>query len=248
MKDKELAGKKAEFDVTVLTVDERILPNLDDELAATVRPGAEGFSIDDLKKEVRRAVDEEGPEAEVVLKARDLALEEALLQESSIVVPQSLVTSRVREKFALMLTEMRDNGSEDEVLQKLVSPENFEKYRELTKADVERELKGSIVVEEVGRLEAIVVGGVEVEDLLKRVKKDQIDNSDDPEGADREFDEAGVRAKIEATLMRRYVMDFLAQNALKIVVNYESKEKKEGGGGFDQQLMDELLNNQTAEE
>ncbi|GMI60304.1 hypothetical protein ScalyP_jg10114 [Parmales sp. scaly parma] len=248
LKDKELAGKKAEFDVTVLTVDERILPNLDDELAATVRPGAEGFSIDDLKKEVRRAVDEEGPEAEVVLKARDLALEEALLQESSIVVPQSLVTSRVREKFALMLTEMRDNGSEDEVLQKLVSPENFEKYRELTKADVERELKGSIVVEEVGRLEAIVVGGVEVEDLLKRVKKDQIDNSDDPEGADREFDEAGVRAKIEATLMRRYVMDFLAQNALKIVVNYESKEEKGGGGGFDQQLMDELLNNQTAEE
>ena len=141
LKDKELAGKEVIFEVTVLAVDERVVPPVDEDFAKMVRPNQEGFDLAKLKEELRKAVDEEGADREAIMKSRDSALEAALLATLSLAIPPSLVTTRVREKFALMLTEMRDNGTADKEIQRLVTPENFEKYRELTKEDVERDLK-----------------------------------------------------------------------------------------------------------
>jgi len=242
LKDKELAGKEAIFEVTVLTVDSRVLPPLDDEFAAKVRPGVEGFTIEVLKNEIKKAVDEEGKDAETILKNRDAALEKSLLENVDMNVPESLVTTRCREKFALMLTEMRDNGSDDKIIKELVTPENFNKYRELTKDDVVKELKASIVVDEIGRLESIVVAPQEVTQLLERVKKEQEDNGN------KEFDEAGVKSQIEATLMRRYVFDFLAKEAKELVVEEVKVEEGSKGKEFDQKMMDDLLNESVKRE
>ena len=52
LKDKTLAGKTAIFDVTVLSVDTRILPELDDEFANAIRPG---LTADGLMEEVKTA-------------------------------------------------------------------------------------------------------------------------------------------------------------------------------------------------
>ena len=50
IKDPKLAGLKAEFDVTVLELKNRCLPEIDDEFAASIR---EGLTAADIKKEVR---------------------------------------------------------------------------------------------------------------------------------------------------------------------------------------------------
>lgn len=244
LKDKELAGKPVIFEVTPLSVDSRIIPPLDDAFAQMVRPNVPDYTFDQLQTELKKAVDEEGKDAETILKARDAALEEALLSNVDIVIPESLITTRVREKFALMLTEMRDNGSSDDVIKHLVTPENFEKYREIAKDDVTAELRSSIVVEEIGRLEKITVAEQEVNQLLERVRQQQEQQND----TNTEFDEAGVKSQIEATLMRRYVFDLIAQEAAELNVSIATSAPFSDSKEFDQKMMDELLESSVERE
>lgn len=144
LKDKTLAGKTAIFDVTVLSVDTRTLPEIDDEFANNIRPG---MNVEKLMEEIKEAVDAE--DAREFVGVRNVAIDKALAEKIDMVIPETLVTIQAREKFAVMLTEMRDNGSPDSEIKKLVSAENFEKYKDISRDGIVRDLKASMAVEEV---------------------------------------------------------------------------------------------------
>ena len=95
----------------------------------------------------------------------------------------------------------------------------------------------SIVVDEIGRLEGINVAEQEVNQLLERVRSQQEQEQEQEGGTD--FDEAGVKAQIEATLMRRYVFDFIANEASDLKVEFETSTP--ASVEFDQKAMDDLL-------
>jgi trigger factor len=63
--------------------------------------------------------------------ARNEALGAALAEVLEVDVPDTLVTNQAREKYALMMTDMRNNGMGDEEIKKMISPENFIKYKDL---------------------------------------------------------------------------------------------------------------------
>ena len=73
LKNKELAGKNAIFDVTILSASKRILPTITDEFANEVRPG---LTADGLRDELRKAVDTQ--DAQEYMGARNEALGRAL--------------------------------------------------------------------------------------------------------------------------------------------------------------------------
>eukprot|EP00518_Triparma_eleuthera_P004897 CAMPEP_0182454796 /NCGR_PEP_ID=MMETSP1319-20130603/1263_1 /TAXON_ID=172717 /ORGANISM="Bolidomonas pacifica, Strain RCC208" /LENGTH=554 /DNA_ID=CAMNT_0024652819 /DNA_START=22 /DNA_END=1686 /DNA_ORIENTATION=+ len=219
LKDKTLAGKTAIFDVTVLSVDTRTLPEIDDEFANNIRPG---MNVEKLMEEIKEAVDAE--DAREFVGVRNAAIDKALAEKIDMVIPETLVTIQAREKFALMLTEMRDNGSPDSEIKKLVSPENFEKYKDISRDGIVRDLKASMAVEEIARLENIRVSPQEVEEQLANLKKEAGD----------EYDEGQLRPKVESTLLKNYVMELLTDRA-KLDITYEEE------GKFDQKLMDELM-------
>ena len=102
LKDKTLAGKTAIFDVTVLSVDTRTLPDIDDDFANNIRPG---MDTEALMKEIKEAVDAE--DAREFVGVRNAALDKAMAEKIDMVIPETLITIQAREKFALMLTEMR---------------------------------------------------------------------------------------------------------------------------------------------
>ena len=139
------------------------------------------------------------------------------------------MTIQAREKFALMLTEMRDNGSPDSEIKKLVSAENFEKYKDIARDGIVRDLKASMAVEEIARLENVRVSPQEIEEQLANLKKEAGD----------EYDEGQLRPKVESTLLKNYVMELLTDRA-KLDITYEEE------GQFDQKLMDDLMQ-QTVE-
>jgi len=62
-----------------------------------------------------------------------------------------------------------------------------------------------------------------------------------PARPSQEFDENQMRGKIEATLLRNQVMDFLASSA-KLDVKYEEE------GEFDEDLMNEIMEKQAEAE
>eukprot|EP00545_Synedropsis_sp_CCMP1620_P002560 CAMPEP_0119012416 /NCGR_PEP_ID=MMETSP1176-20130426/6711_1 /TAXON_ID=265551 /ORGANISM="Synedropsis recta cf, Strain CCMP1620" /LENGTH=498 /DNA_ID=CAMNT_0006965371 /DNA_START=132 /DNA_END=1628 /DNA_ORIENTATION=- len=225
LKDKTLAGKQAMFDVTVLEASHRTLPEVTDEFAAGVRAGLTAAT---LKEELQKAVDSE--DAKEYVGPRNAALGSALAEVMDVEVPDTLVTNQAREKFAMMMTEMRDQGGvSDEEIKNQINPENFSKYKEIAKHDIIRDFKVSMATDEIARLEGIEVPDFQVEEQLQAIKKDA--------GEDEQFDETMIRGKVETTLQRQLVFDFLAdQSSLKVeYINEEFNEE------MMQKLADESL-------
>lgn len=126
LKNKDLAGKDAIFDVTIISASKRILPEITDDFAAQVRPG---LTAESLKEELRKAVDTQ--DSQEYMGARNEALGASLAEVLEVEVPDTLVTNQAREKYALMMTDMRNNGMGDDEIKQMINPENFIKYKDI---------------------------------------------------------------------------------------------------------------------
>jgi FKBP-type peptidyl-prolyl cis-trans isomerase (trigger factor) len=60
---------------------------------------------------------------------RDKALEEALLQVSLAEIPETWILDETRRKFAQMMTDFSNQGQSEEDVKRMITKENFEKYR-----------------------------------------------------------------------------------------------------------------------
>ena len=87
-----------------------------------------------------------------------------------------------------------------------------------------------MALDEISRLENIQVPAYQIEEQVQQLK-DQANQA----GQTDEFDDEQVRKKVESTLERRMVFDFLAENA-----NLEVEYMKEGEEEFDAELMEKL--------
>lgn len=224
MKNKDLAGKDAIFDVEILSASRRSLPELTDEFANQVR---EGLTAESLKEELRKAVDSQ--DAQEYMGARNQALGKALSDIIDVDVPDTLVTNQAREKYALMMTDMRDNGMADEEIKKLINPENFIKYKDIQKDDIVRDFKISMAVDEIARLENIQVPAYQVEEQIQSLKDQAAKEGQSTDG----LDDEQMRRKVESTLERRMVYDLLAEVA-ELEVEYVEEEQ------FDEALLEKL--------
>ena len=157
--------------------------------------------------------------------ARNKAIAVSLSEIMDVEVPDTLVTNQAREKYAQMMSEFRGQGMADEEIKKLITPENFLKYKDIEKADIVKDFKTSMATDEIARLENIEVPSYQVEEQLEAVKKEA--NGEDL------GDENILRSKIESTLMRRTVYDFLAEHS-DLTVEYTEEPK------FDEALMEQL--------
>ncbi len=232
LKNKELAGKDAIFDVEILSASRRSLPELTDEFANEVR---EGLTADSLKEELRKAVDSQ--DAQEYMGVRNAALGKALSDIIAVDVPDTLVTNQAREKYALMMTDMRDNGMADEDIKQMINPENFLKYKDIQKDDIVRDFKISMAVDEIARLENIQVPAYQVEEQIQSLKDQAAKEGQSTEG----LEDEQMRRKVESTLERRMVYDLLAEVA-ELEVEYVEEE------GFDEELLEKLAAESIARE
>ena len=216
--------------MSVLEASKRTLPEVTDEFANEVRAG---LTAESLKAELQKAVDSE--DAKEYAPARNAALAKALAEVMDVEVPDTLVTNQAREKFAMMMTDMRNNGVADEEIKKQISPENFLKYKKIVKDDIIKDFKVSMATDEIARLEGIDVPDYQVEEQMESIKQEAAEAQED-------FDEQAIRSRVEATLQRQAVMDFLAENAELDV------EFVDGEGEFDEALMQKLADESLARE
>jgi hypothetical protein len=224
LKNKDLAGKDAIFDVEILSASRRTLPEVTDEFANEVR---EGLTAESLKDELRKAVDSQ--DAQEYMGVRNAALGKALSDIIDVDVPDTLVTNQAREKYALMMTDMRDSGMADEEIKKLINPENFIKYKDIQKDDIVRDFKISMAVDEIARLENIQVPAYQVEEQIQSLKDQAAKEGQSTDG----LDDEQMRRKVESTLERRMVYDLLAEVA-DLEVEYVTDDE------FDEDLLEKL--------
>jgi trigger factor len=204
---KELAGKKADYAVTLHEIKEKVLPELNDEFAAKLM---EGKSLGDLRRMI--AHDLEHEKEHEVERAKEAQILKYLHERTQFELPPLLLQNETRRALAELVQRNRERGVSDEALK--------QREKELIDAAAglaAQRLKTNFILERIARREAIRVSPQEI-DL--RIKQEAARYDMPPEKMRKQLEEHnGLGALAEQILLGK-TLDFLKAN-----VSVEQKEK-----------------------
>ena len=144
----ELAGRDAEFAVTIREVKAKQLPELDDEFAEEA-----GFdTLDELREDIRSRMAE--AEASQIENEYREAVLDAAVAAATVEVPDSLVEARARELWDSMLHQLSHQGIDRDTYLR-VSGRSEEETIEQAKPDAEQALRREAVLAAVAEAESL---------------------------------------------------------------------------------------------
>lgn len=191
---KELAGKDAEFDLTAKTVEEPVLPAVDDEFAKTFGLGDGGVA--ELRAEVRKSMEREAGDA-IRNKLRNQVFE-ALARENEVELPKSLVDEQIQQLQIDLLQRMgRSDASQMPPRDPFVEP-------------AQRRVKLGLLIGELIRREKIAVDRARVLARLEEVAS----GYPDPAQVQRAYlQNADAMRQIETAVMEDLAVDWVISKA-----------------------------------
>jgi trigger factor len=152
----DIAGKEAEFTVTVNELKEKKVPELNDDLAKTM--GYE--SVEDFKKKAHtHLISERTKEVENKLQ-NDLL--QQLMEKNPFDVPAALIEAQVRSLAQEWAQDLKRQGANDEMIQNAIQGE-----LESLKKRAENQVRASLILEAVGKKEKIEVRPEDLEEEYK---------------------------------------------------------------------------------
>lgn len=199
-----LAGRPAQFAISVKEVRERVLPELDDELAAD----AAGFdTLDELREDIRRRIAEQ-EERTVEADFREAVLD-AAVANATVEVPEALVEARAVELWDQMLHSLSHRGlSKDVYLQ--MSGRSETEILDEAKPDAERALKREAVLAAVVAAEGIEPTDAELAEALAPTAARE---GQQPQKLLERVRQAGTIDALREDVATRKAMDLLAERA-----------------------------------
>src|SRR5437762_4839624 len=108
---KELAGKKADYAVTLREIKEKVLPPIDDALAAKLVPGK---TLDALRQLIEH--DLEHAKEHDAERAKEAQIVKYLHEQSQVELPPALLQNETRRALADLVQRNRERGVTDEML------------------------------------------------------------------------------------------------------------------------------------
>lgn len=166
--DEDLRGEEANFTVEVIEVYNRILPELDDDLARTV---GKLDTFEELEADVRSGL------LEMAQKEADddyaAQVMEDILAQSQVEYPPILIEKKLDQmvsNFEQAVKQQYHLSMEDYLR---IQGQTVDNLREGATPEAEASLKQSLVLGEVVKLEGLEVSSGEVEDLVAEISAEQ---------------------------------------------------------------------------
>jgi trigger factor len=157
----DLAGKEAQFAVTVKEVKAKRLPEIDDDLAVEA-----GFdTLDELRDDIRERLTE-ADQARIDAEFREAVLDSAVA-EAKVDVPDALVHARSHEMWHQMTHSLSHQGISEEAYLR-ISGKTHDQMVEEGKPDAERALKREAVLAAIVEAEKIDPSEEEVLEAIER--------------------------------------------------------------------------------
>jgi trigger factor len=158
----ELEGKSAEVAVTVRSVNERVLPEADDEWAQSVA----GFgSLEELREDIRTRVDRV-KRLEQGVEARDKVLE-ALISGIDLPLPESIVETEVSWRTQTTDDQLAQAGQTKEAFL-AEAGKTAEEWEAELREGAETAVKQQLVLDAVADAEELQISDAELNDQLIR--------------------------------------------------------------------------------
>jgi trigger factor len=205
----ELAGRVAEFAVTVREVKAKQLPELNDELAEEA-----GFdTLDELRADIRSRM-AESEESRIEGVFREAALD-AAVAVATIEVPDALIEARAKEMWDAMLHQLSHQGIDRETYLR-ISQRSEEETIEQAKPDAEQALRREAVLAAVAEAESL--DPTEEEMLAAVTEASPPGDKTSPEKLLERLRANGRLDSLKDDLSQRKAMDLLAESAKPVPV------------------------------
>jgi len=156
---KELAGKEAEFDVTLQEIQEKVPAEINDELAKKYL-GKEDATVEELKNYVKEALLNR-KKAEIFAPKKEEILE-CLVKKYDIDVPEGIVEKEVD----VMVNNEASKLTPAEIKELQENPEKLEEFRNKFKDEAKERVKLTFIIDELAKKEGITVSDEEITQVL----------------------------------------------------------------------------------
>ncbi|HEU4655991.1 MAG TPA: trigger factor [Capillimicrobium sp.] len=213
-----LAGKDAEFAVTVKEVKEKRLPDLDDDFAVDQA----GFdSIEELRADIRAKL-LEADERQVEQAFREAVID-AVVDQAEVEVPEALVEARSRELWDRMLHSLAHQGISKDAYLQIAGGRTEGELLEEAKPEAARALRREAVI-------AAVIEAEDIEpsdgDILDALQASAARENVKPEKLRDRLEQSGRLDDLKEDLAGRRALDLLVEEAKAIPVEEARKAGK----------------------
>src|SRR5215472_10879742 len=206
---KELAGKKADYAVTLHEIKEKVLPAMDDALAAKLVPGK---TLTDLRQMIEHDI--EHAKQHDLERAKESQILKYLHEHIQFELPPALLQNETRRALAELVQRNRERGVTDEMLK--------EKEKELIDGAAgvaAHRLKTNFILHRISETEKI---HVTKDDLDLRIKQEASRYGISPEKMRKELQQKDALDDVAEQILLGKTLDFLKAN-----VSIESTIKEE---------------------
>jgi trigger factor len=206
----DLAGREAQFAVSVKEVKAKHLPEVDDDLAAEA-----GFdTLDELREDIRtRATEAE--RGQIDSEFREAALDSAV-KAATVDVPDALVDARARELWDQMLHSLSHQGISRETYLQIAGRAEDE-IVEQSKPDAERALRREAVLAAIIEAEGIEPSDDEVFEAVSQAAGDAPGRTSPKKLLER-LKSSGRLDTLKEDLAQRKALDVVAEAAKPISI------------------------------
>jgi len=156
---KEIAGKEAEFDVTLQEIQEKVPAEINDELARKYM-NKEDATLDELKEMIKKSI-EERKKAEAFAPKKEEILE-CLVKKYEIDLPESIVEKEVE----IMINNEAQKMSPAELKELQENPEKLKELREKLLPEAKDRVKLTFIIDAIAKKEGVDVSDQELTQIL----------------------------------------------------------------------------------
>ncbi len=203
----KLAGKDAEFKVTLHNIQEKAKVEIDDALAEKVLAGQDNPTLENLKGQIKAQL-----EAEAVAKLYNDELKPKLLETLVSKIKFDLPEFVVDQEIDVSLNKKASTMSEEEIQELRENADKLEALRETFREDAQKSVKATFIIDSLASAENVKV---EENEVMQTIYFEAMQMGQDPKAAYDKYKEAGYLPAIQMSMVEDKVLTQILNSKMK---------------------------------
>ncbi|MEA2072424.1 MAG: trigger factor [Campylobacterota bacterium] len=197
----DLAGKDAEFKVTVKQVQVKEDVEINDELAQKMMPGEEGANLEELTKQVKVQL-----ENEALGKLYNEDLKPKLLEKLVDSLSFDLPTFVVEQEIDMALNKKAGTMSEDEIKELRENADKLNELRETFRDEAVRSVRATFIIDSLAAEKGVKI---EEQEVMQTIYFEAMQMGQDPQKSYEQYKDAGYLPAIQMSMVEDRVLSGL---------------------------------------
>lgn len=204
--NKEIAGKAATFNVRIHAIQKKSEPVIDDELAKKLLPNEKEATLAQLKEKLKEQLKNEKKTSVYNDELKPKILE-ALAEKIQFDLPDFVVDQEIDMAFRNALSQL----GEKELEEIKSDPEKAKEAREKHRADAEKSVKVTFIIDAIARKEKIDVAENE---LLQTIYMEAMQSGQNPQEMLKFYQDRGLLPAIKMSMVEDKLLTYLLESKL----------------------------------